>query len=789
MHAVKRGMGDVMAESYRLQISALEGYGTPVARVDPHGVVTYVNQAAQQLLGVTADERIDLRTLFLDDMQYARVSTQLHQRLEGALSNYDATFRRPHDSAGMAEIPIRIYAFPDLDDAGNVTGSVAIIHDRRKESMQAEIHAAIEKSASNDALFGAVAAQLRRLFQFDVFQVTAISRSRKHLRSLYSTDPNAATLYPFRWWPMPMFVEEELDNLSTRVIDIDALYSQPRWAEMAETDAATRNFLASGVKTVLNMPVTEGGRLVAIVSLHACRADTFDHFQHEELLALPIGQAVITALYRERRGENEAVFALLREAAANANNVKRVAEELVQSLVGQGWHHVSVFQSDEAHNRMRLVCQANGQGHPPLPDGFMLPRLDSNGLPANAVAEAAVCNGLVEEFSSRARGPFAQEGSAPVGSELVLPIRGQRERWVLNVESTQGGSFAAEEIRFLELLTGEAGAVLHRSSMFELQVAVLSSINDAVIETDDRGVIRWSNAAAKQMLGLPVRHDVPLQFGELIADERMRDTLAQADCLDHRELNLRTTEGKLVPVLLSISSLPEHLGGRVHVASDFTYQKEVQRLGELKEVFRHAALEGRIPLSLATIWLRQYAQQNPAVRDMIEKVLAQLGRADLPLERLLRLFSQESAPPAQPYCDLARAVSTTLSELPDMAQQSILAEIGGGALPVSIDFTDLQFCVESMISFGLRTQPQSKALHVATDVTASHARCHVWGDWEADFDGVAGVGPSERWRRKSLCDLTLGDSVIERLVQRAGGEYRRSFGPALSFEIALPLFV
>ena len=777
-----------MAESYRLQISALEGYGTPVARVDPHGVITYVNQAAQQLLGVTADERIDLRTLFSDDAQYARVTGQLHQRMEGALSSYDATFRRPHDSADKAQIPIRIYAFPDLDGDGNVTGSVAIIHDRREESLRAAIHAAIEKSDANDELFAAVAAQLRRLFDFDVFQVTAISRSRKHLRSLYSTDPNAKTLYPFRWWPMPAFVEEELDNLSTRVIDIEALYRQPRWAELAKSDEATRNFLASGVKTVLNMPVTEGGRLVAIVSLNAYRADTFDDFRHEELLGLPIGQAVITALYRERRRENEAVFALLREAAANANNVKRVAEELVKSLVGQGWHHVSVFQSDEAHNCMRLVCQANGQDHPPLADGFMLARLDATGLPANAVAEAAVCNRLVEEFSSRTRGPFAQGCVAPAGSELVLPICGQRERWVLNVESTQGGSFAAEEIRFLELLTGEAGAVLHRSSMFELQVAVLSSINDAVIETDDRGVIRWSNAAAKHMLGLPERHDTPLPFTELVADVGMRESLARVRSLDHCELNLRRMDGRLMPVLLSISSLPEHLGGRVHVASDFTYQKEVQRLGELKEVFRHAALEGRIPLSLATIWLRQHAQEHPEVRAMMDKVLAQLGRADLPLERLLRLFSNEAAPPSEPYCDLGRAVHTTLAELPDTAQQAIQLDVAGAALPVRINFADLQFCVESMISFGLRTQPQTKALHVATDVHDSHARCRVWGDWEADFGGTPGVGPTERWRRKSLSDLTLGDSVIARLVDGAGGEYRRSFEPALSLEIALPLF-
>lgn len=788
MHAADAAMGEVMAESYRLQISALEGYGTPVARVDPHGVITYVNQAAQNLLGITADERVDLRTLFPDDAQYARVSGQLHRRMEGALSSYDAAFTLPHGPAGSPSVPIRIYAFPDLDDAGNVTGSVAIIHDRRRESMQAEIHAAIEKSSSNDVLFGAVAAQLRRLFDFDEFRVTAISRSRKHLRSMYTTDPEAKTRYPFRWWPMPAFVERELNDLSARIVDIEALYRQPEWAALAETDDANRKFLESGIKSVLNVPVTESGRLVAIIGLDSRRAGAFDRFRHEDLAGLPIGQAVITALYRERRQADTAVFTLLREAALNANDVKRVAEALVRSLVDQGWDHVSIFQSDEARNRMRLVCQANADAHPPLPDGFMLPRLDSAGMPANAVAAAAVDNRVVKEFSSRARGPFGQHGPAPAGSELVVPICGQRERWVLNVESAMGGSFAAEETRLLKLLAGEAGAVLHRSSMFELQATVLRSINDAVIETDDQGNIRWSNLAAKEMLGLPERHDEPLAFGDLVADEGTRAMLAAAGSLDHVELNLRTMGGRLMPVLLSISSLPEHLGGRVHVASDFTYQKEVQRLGELKEVFRHAALEGRIPLSLATLWLRQYAQEHPQVRETMDKVLAQLGRADLPLERLLRLFSNEAAPPVQPYCDLGRAVHATLDELPDTVQDAIRADVNGAALPVPIDFADLQFCVESMISFGLRTQPQSKALHVATDVTDGLARCRVWGDWEADFSGVPGIGQPDRWRRKSLTDLTLGDSVIRRLVQRAGGEYRCSFEPALSFEIALPLF-
>lgn len=776
-----------MGEFYTLKISALDGFDAPVVRVNAEGMLTYVNRAAQDLIGIAPDQRPTLRMLFPDEYEYTEVSRQLSARLNGELANYKTQFRPPLAPAGAAPIPIRIYAFPDADTGGKIVGSIAILQDRRKETMRAAIHAAIERGTLNDTLFQSVAEQLHRIIDFDVFRVTAISRSRRHLRNMFSTDPNAKTDYPFRWWPMPAFIERDLDELADSIIDVDTLFAQPDYARMAEEDEPTRVFLRSGIKSILNLPVLENGRLVAIMALDAFRPHAFHRHDRETLDNLPIVQAVTTALYRERRIEHDAVFDLLRQASTHSHDVKRVAEELVKSLVGQGWDHVSIFQSDEARNAMRLVCQANSEKQSPLPDQCCLKRSDTNGEPDNAIAAAVLGGHRVEEFSSRARGPFRQlDSTAPAGSQLVVPIRGERERWALNVESTMRGSFADEEIRLLELLAAEAAGVLHRSSMFELQAAVLRSINDAVIETDGNGNIRWSNEAAQQMLHLPKRLERPLPFTDLVADPALAAILAQYDKLDHRELELRALDGKTIPVLLSISTLPDHLGGRVHVASDFTFQKEVQRLSELKEVFQLAAAEGRIPLSLATIWLRQHAEQTPEIHATMEKVMAQLGRADLPLERLLRLFSQESSTTSKPCCDLVRAVHTTLAELPDTAQLSIRTDFNDSALPVKINFEDLQFCVESMISFGLRTQPQSKHLFVKTGASDSHAYCRVWGDWHADFGDEGGTGSTERWRRKYLSDLTFGERVIERLVEGVGGNYQRSFDPALSFQITLP---
>jgi hypothetical protein len=49
------------------------------------------------------------------------------------------------------------------------------------------------------------------------------------------------------------------------------------------------------------------------------------------------------------------------------------------------------------------------------------------------------------------------------------------------------------------------------------------------------------------------------------------------------------------------------------------------------------------------------------------------------------------------------------------------------------------------------------------------------------------AGPSEQWRRRSLTDLTLGESVIRRIIEKAGGQCRFELDQDLSLEFSLPL--
>jgi hypothetical protein len=225
----------------------------------------------------------------------------------------------------------------------------------------------------------------------------------------------------------------------------------------------------------------------------------------------------------------------------------------------------------------------------------------------------------------------------------------------------------------------------------------------------------------------------------------------------------------------------------VYVATDFEYQKERQRLDELKEVFRQAALEGRVPLALANAWLVERAAADQASRADIEKIVRQIARADLPLERLLRLSTPPAAGRVPASCDLARALSTTLAELPATALADIEVDRTSDALPVRGDFNDIQFCIEALVSFGLRTRPPAKKLHVGLRRAAPHASVRVEGDWVPESSQGVALHEVERWRRKTLYDLALSDSVIREIVKRSDGSYTCALGDRLLLEIALPL--
>jgi PAS domain-containing protein len=766
---------------YRIDLAALDNFDLPVARFDRAGLLTYLNRAGERLLDAPVDGQVSLRTLFRNQDEYDKVVHQMALRVGGEASAYQTSFHRPGSAGDAPAIPVRVYAFPDTGSDGEVAGSLALLRDLREEHACRAIHHAIETIQDNRALFDIIAAEVAWLIPYDEFRITTVSEGRTHLRMLYSSHAQAGEKYPYRWWTMPAFIRETLKDYDMGVLDIEAMFATPAYQALLETDPHVLNYRAWRVMESQILPIHHNNQVVAFVALDSLTKGRFDDATVAMLGALPIADAVMAAMNREERTLRMATLDLIHTMSAMADNVHQAAGELVTRLARDfGWDHVAIFQIEGDPASVLLLRQASS-ARQYLQEGVCL---DHTGAELATLAHNPV---TMCHQDSRVHSPFAgADGFDPHGSQLIVPIRGRHTLWALNIECSMEQAFSTEEISLLEQIAHEAGQVLQRSALFELQRAVLEAIDNAVIETGADGMIRWCNAAARQMLHIdPGQERVPLS--RLLPPGESAAAIEAAVSFSRRELTLQALHGAAIPVLLSCSTLPQHLGGKVYVASDYTYQRELRRQGALKEVFRHAAMEGRIPLSLAATWLEQCRPADTTTCATIDKVLGQLARADLPLERLLRLFSSPPESNLGMHADVSRAIAQTLREFPDNQSDAIEPTISTDALMVAADFNHVQFCIESMLSFGLRTKPQSRKLQLSTASEDGKAVIRVEGDWALDSGIDPETGELERWRRKALYDLTLGEAVLQHVALRSGGRFRTDFSERLTMSLELPL--
>lgn len=791
-----------MGDFYCVKLSALDGFDRAIVRFSPGGSLTYANAAGQHLLGGTVEDDITLDSLLADDTQRQLVRSELGERRLGKASVYDTLIRRrrPFDGIESTVIPISVYAFPESNAEDGFSGSLAMLRDRREDIARDGIHRAIESCLDNETLLARLDSQLRPLVAFDEMRVTIVSKSRLHVRRLYSSDQLAAAKYPFRWYPMQPFMQRQLNRRDPRVRNIEEMRIEPDYAQALQTEYQLRQYFDSGVRQILTLPVVHDGRVVATFSLDSHTDGRYDSDTLTLLQRLPIVDAVMVAVGREEKKRHDAVLKLLRNISASGANVNDTARQIVEQVAADfGWDSVAIFQGSDNNQQLRLVSQGAKPGFERA-EGLRLEAGES----AVAEPQEAVAGPIAAALLTRSAVYMDLPDDAPwaagrvargVRSMAAVKVPGRKAHWVVVVESKEQKAFSHEELDVLERLASETAAVLHRSALFEMQTAVLASIDDAVIETSDDGQIRWLNAAARRLLGwsagagttayLNPKGDGPMTMDDLVLSSSQPD-LFDGDVVE-REATLRRASGSALSVLLSSRKLPEHVGGRVFVASDYTSHIELQRLRGLQDVFRIAAMEGRVPLALAASWLKQLAQSVGVDSQEVSRVMSQMARADLPLDRLMRLFASPASRTSPGRCDLLSAVRTTINELPVRMISSIDLSVPEGSLMVDASFDDVQFCVESLISFGLRTRPLSKTLQVCASRIGNDANLSVEGEWMLPAEGETEGGSADRWERKSRRDVALGESVIEQVVAASMGSYHGELPGRMSFAIRLPL--
>lgn len=752
----------------RVRADALDDLPFGVLRLGLDGRIRYVNRAAAQLAGPEMQPGATLRALDFEAESVARLDSEIRRR-HGAqrASSYPLTLNRADRGPGV-RVHLQVVGLPEYDADGALAGSLGFIEDRTLERAALAIHEAIGAADDCEPLLDALAAELDAVMHFDAMLVSMISEDRSAVRLLHSR-PAAAVSRAWGWWPMPEMVRADLDELAdTRVDTVAGLFAREPYAALAEHDVATREFVAAGWRHMLRRPVFRDGALAAILTLLRREDRPFDGDDAERATQLPIAEAVNVALALDRQRALEFELELIGSMGQAAGNLSDVACVLVDGLRRtRGWDHVSLFRVDHDEGVVSLVHQSAAPGAE-LPAGYR------QALGDGVLGEVALWGRPVRLGDVRSS-PRYTAGIAGTVSEMCLPVPGQPVRWLLNLESSRSNAFAAAEQLSIERTLKVAGLILDRSWALEFNTAVLDTVADAVIQTTARGEIQAVNPACEALTGLRREALLGRQLSELLSapghdadPPGYAERLVGMPRLLSSEVELRAHDGSHVPVLLSGASLPPQIGGKVYVASDLRFRREAQRMDSLRHVYSQVANEIRVPLSLASTYLREHTLGgDDGGTDVLDKALRQLVRADLSLERVARLAStpEEGELPlrvvsldqlaAQLHDDLPRRQQKTVDVLPDPLAPPVLA-----APP------ELAFCASSLLAFLLRMRSQDDRIRIRVDGGHALPRlCFELADGRGDPSPTRLEPRSDEER-----EFALAEGVLRTLMRRMRGQ-------------------
>jgi PAS domain S-box-containing protein len=782
----------MIAPAQQLQVNlnpaSLDEIALGVIRISTDKRVTYANRSAREAAGPLLIPGTFLSDVFLDEESRTRLEQALDERFNRESgSDYRLTIRRPDIDT---LVRVMINAVPDYDVDGKLIGSIGFVTNISRDTASLGIHDAIESADTWRKLLEDVAVQMRQVIVFDSFAVSIVSENRHHLRQFFETPPAPHFASPIKWWPMPPFVQQMLQALEPCADSVDEMFSRPEYREMKEKDLAVQLWLQRGFKHMLRCPVYRQDRLVAIVMLYRLADQPFTADDVDTIRRLPTIEAVNMALALDRKAALQFSLDLIRELGEVADSIPDLARHLVKRLQqNYEWEHVSLFQVDEDRRKLTMICQAC-IGAALLPDGYeqgihegFLGQVMKTGKPVNA-----------GDVSSDEWREIYIPGMTTTRSELCLPIPGSKLRWILNVEASVTDAFADEEQRSVELLLKQAGLILDRAANIELKNAILHWMDDAVIQTNKDGMIQEMNPAAERCFGGALNALKGRNIAEFIdagddaqqTNTALTATLVTATKVPATEITLVAANGNRLPMLISGTSLPAELGGKVYVARDLTLQRRVKTMDLLKQVFQQVASETRIPLALATTFLSDTTKADANVTDLVDKALKQLRKADLPLERVVRLAAatDDTQLPVE-VIDLGSLVRSIIDQLPASESKQVKLLTMDAAIIAKAASRELSFCVQSVLAFLLRQKAQRDAIDIKI---ANAYKPNVPFISLGLINAKSGKGSKtviDGDQSEHLREFSLAEPVISGLMQRMNGRYEIDRVGAVRYRLRL----
>jgi len=768
-------------------LKALNDLRSGALRVNESGQITFANAQFCEIAGIKSWEGLNIRDL-LDEANQAIVAGHLEKRLRDIVADrYNVSLTRPEDHA---RVLVEITAFPETDRAGLPVGSIAIVQDLSVEEAARSIQESVETEHAWEKMFESVAAAVKKVLPFDWFSVSLYSEDGMHVRQLYARADAPLPAWGVRWYRIPPIMLRLIESREILPIsNLKEYLSQPHLASLLE-DPTTQLFLQLGYQSCLSCPLVLDGKIVAGITLYRRLAGGFTDRHKSIMKALPLNRAVTMALFHLQREDLDLRLGLVREIATGAARVDRVAKLLVTRLKSHyQWDNVSLFTVDDYGRRFELVEESFQD--PAFSFGKGYSQSIEEGVLGYAFEQrASVRSGNIHR-DARLQGRFRSGLNDHIVSELTIPVTVDGRICALfNSEDKRENAYSQEEQNALELVLSEVATLYKRVQLEQTLAAILDFARDAVIRTDNNGVICWVNPSATRLLGGPKNPLVDHSLGEFLADQSLAKCFLKADSVPNTQLTFSLGDGTTRNLLVSGSLLPKEVGGRVYIASDMSLHRRVERLEDLRDLYHEIALQSQVPLSLCFSWLRRLAKQaGTEAGDTLTKVIDQLKKAQLTFDRLSLFERVGSTIPFNPVMlDFSYILSGILAEMPDWEAQRIVQAVPRDLPPLRGDLFQLAFCLKSTLAYLARFLPPDGKIHVSAQFTDGKVRIVVRGAAPALPGKSVGAYAEEEWLAHALLELALGSETLKRLLSHHGGSFEgpERAGDEVAFQFNVP---
>jgi PAS domain-containing protein len=792
----------------RLREQSLDEVPIGVVRLSLDKRVTYLNKALRETLGAQIDIGTRLEDIALDKEDRNILAGAMYRRFTMQQGeSYRIKARRANSDTSLY---LEIVALPEYDAAGALAGAIGLVRNVTAETISAAIHADIQSASNSEDLLRAVSVRLRNVIHFDSLRVTLVSDRETHLRTFFEHADQPLGDQGIRWWPMQDFVKLMIKSMVPGSVNLDELLSAPEFEEMKRSDESMKGYLKLGYKYMCRLPVSSKGKVRAIVALEKREDRTFADDEVACFLELPIVEVVNMALALDRHKETRFAYKLSRKLGKVADSVSELGKTLVTRLQeNYKWEHVSLFRVDEENGKLHMVCQAPPGG---LRDDYS--QDISVGMLGSVATTGKARN--IGNVLDKQQAPDYIVGMPGTKSEMCVPIPGAgpswRVGWILNLESTKKDAFADEEQELVERLLGVVGIMFDRIASNQLKAAMFESSVDAMIVTNADNRVLQLNPAAEHLLGRKLADfgDQHVRFSDLVRAEQDDDLAAEDLDQDEPSWNSPPTgktaidslaysvrapsseyrivrpDGTSARVLISAATLPSGLG-KIYIANDLRDHDRTELMKAVSGAFEQVARELRMPIGLAHAFLMDAINNKEASPELMRKALKHLSGADLPLQRLVRLASEDRRSPLQ--CGPV-SIQPFLKELIDELPGSGAVSLAPGSAP---DITaiaarpELKFCMQSIIAYLMRRRAQNEIVLVrlsrATGEPMALASVQLLA--RETRQPIASI--DSRTADERMPDFALAESAIERLIKRMGGRYTRKAGARTDFSIALRL--